>query len=128
MLLTTPISVMAAYGLFVSRMRVAKFIYLALITPMIVPVILIAIGAFYAYVKLKLLHTIAGLVLADTILAIPLVLIVVSSGLKTYDMRSEEHTSELQSLMRISYAVFCLKKKTQKYRHQTDIQIAYYKI
>src|SRR3546814_9882278 len=33
------------------------------------------------------------------------------------DMRSEEHTSELQSLMRISYAVFCLKKKkkfTQK--------------
>src|SRR3546814_10864401 len=29
-------------------------------------------------------------------------------------MRSEEHTSELQSLMRISYAVFCLKKKTKK--------------
>src|SRR3546814_8963706 len=28
--------------------------------------------------------------------------------------RSEEHTSELQSLMRISYAVFCLKKKTHK--------------
>src|SRR3546814_4385116 len=31
--------------------------------------------------------------------------------------RSEEHTSELQSLMRISYAVFCLKKKTQ---HNAD--------
>src|SRR3546814_9015610 len=31
--------------------------------------------------------------------------------------RSEEHTSELQSLMRISYAVFCLKKKTQKQSH-----------
>src|SRR3546814_1939878 len=30
------------------------------------------------------------------------------------DHRSEEHTSELQSLMRISYAVFCLKKKNQK--------------
>src|SRR3546814_10896343 len=29
--------------------------------------------------------------------------------------RSEEHTSELQSLMRISYAVFCLKKKTNKH-------------
>src|SRR3546814_9484575 len=29
--------------------------------------------------------------------------------------RSEEHTSELQSLMRISYAVFCLKKKNTKY-------------
>src|SRR3546814_8780745 len=30
--------------------------------------------------------------------------------------RSEEHTSELQSLMRISYAVFCLKKKTKYYK------------
>src|SRR3546814_1459305 len=29
--------------------------------------------------------------------------------------RSEEHTSELQSLMRLSYAVFCLKKKTKRY-------------
>src|SRR3546814_8654095 len=32
--------------------------------------------------------------------------------------RSEEHTSELQSLMRISYAVFCLKKKTKKSERQ----------
>src|SRR3546814_10249362 len=30
------------------------------------------------------------------------------------ELRSEEHTSELQSLMRISYAVFCLKKKKKK--------------
>src|SRR3546814_5334801 len=36
-----------------------------------------------------------------------------------YNKRSEEHTSELQSLMRISYAVFCLKKKTY------HIQITY---
>src|SRR3546814_6278048 len=33
--------------------------------------------------------------------------------------RSEEHTSELQSLMRISYAVFCLKKKKIKNQHRT---------
>src|SRR3546814_4420412 len=33
--------------------------------------------------------------------------------LMTLAVRSEEHTSELQSLMRISYAVFCLKKKTE---------------
>src|SRR3546814_3317016 len=32
--------------------------------------------------------------------------------------RSEEHTSELQSLMRISYAVFCLKKKTDTHTQQ----------
>src|SRR3546814_4470410 len=34
--------------------------------------------------------------------------------------RSEEHTSELQSLMRISYAVFCLKKKKQKKQDETS--------
>src|SRR3546814_4892436 len=34
------------------------------------------------------------------------------------DVRSEEHTSELQSLMRISYAVFCLTKKTKKQHKQ----------
>src|SRR3546814_1052911 len=34
-------------------------------------------------------------------------------------LRSEEHTSELQSLMRISYAVFCLKKKTKTHAQQT---------
>src|SRR3546814_8210803 len=37
------------------------------------------------------------------------------------DRRSEEHTSELQSLMRISYAVFCLKKKkTQNVTHDVE--------
>src|SRR3546814_8196371 len=34
------------------------------------------------------------------------------------ERRSEEHTSELQSLMRISYAVFCLKKKNTKHQNQ----------
>src|SRR3546814_1916609 len=36
-------------------------------------------------------------------------------------LRSEEHTSELQSLMRISYAVFCLKKKKKKQTRKTSI-------
>src|SRR3546814_3452750 len=41
-----------------------------------------------------------------------------------YVRRSEEHTSELQSLMRISYAVFCLKKKKHKVllQHNTQTQ------
>src|SRR3546814_7624546 len=37
--------------------------------------------------------------------------------------RSEEHTSELQSLMRISYAVFCLKKKNTKIHHNNVTSI-----
>src|SRR3546814_3655197 len=38
----------------------------------------------------------------------------VENMIKVADLRSEEHTSELQSLMRISYAVFCLKNNTTK--------------
>src|SRR3546814_4162786 len=37
-----------------------------------------------------------------------------SAPIRKTALRSEEHTSELQSLMRISYAVFCLKKKNRK--------------
>src|SRR3546814_5760294 len=36
------------------------------------------------------------------------------------ELRSEEHTSELQSLMRISYAVFCLNKKKKKKNNKSD--------
>src|SRR3546814_1431848 len=39
------------------------------------------------------------------------------------DERSEEHTSELQSLMRISYAVFCLKKKNKNINNKTSTYI-----
>src|SRR3546814_3706143 len=38
-----------------------------------------------------------------------------------FQSRSEEHTSELQSLMRISYAVFCLKKKNNKHIDQETV-------
>src|SRR3546814_10764526 len=45
-----------------------------------------------------------------------------------HHVRSEEHTSELQSLMRISYAVFCLKKKTKTikdYRYHNNPHLQY---
>ncbi|MGA8260899.1 MAG: ABC transporter permease [Arenicellales bacterium] len=89
MLVATPLGAMAAYGLFTSRLRFAGLAYMLLVTPMVVPLILIAIGIFYAYVHLKLVNTLLGLVLAHSILAIPLVLIVVSAALRSYDMNQE---------------------------------------
>src|SRR3546814_5799109 len=50
--------------------------------------------------------------------AFPL-LMVLAVGIDWAVIRSEEHTSELQSLMRISYAVFCLKKKNKKTHSST---------
>src|SRR3546814_6232523 len=49
---------------------------------------------------------------------IPMTEIAVTAG-ENFGFRSEEHTSELQSLMRISYAVFCLKKKKKQLTKST---------
>ena len=89
MLLATPLGTMAAYALFVSGHRAARAIFMLLITPMIVPVILIAIGTFYAYGRVGLNNTIFGLVLAHTVLAAPLVMIVITAALRNYDLNQE---------------------------------------
>ena len=88
-LLATPLATMAAYGLHVSRLRHANLLLMLLLTPMVVPVILIGIGVFYAYVKLKLVNSMLGLVLAHSMLAIPVVMLVVASALKTFDLDQE---------------------------------------
>src|SRR3546814_5217019 len=45
---------------------------------------------------------------------------IMKRALMAFNHRSDEHTSELQSLMRISYAVFCLKKKNKKDNNRHD--------
>lgn len=89
MLLATPIGTMAAYALFASGHRYARALFAFLITPMIVPVILIAIGTFYAFGRFGLNNTITGLVLAHTVIAIPLITIVITSALRNYDLDQE---------------------------------------
>src|SRR3546814_7703728 len=80
------------------------------------------LGAFYAIFQQDL----KGLLANSTISHLGLITLLIGLGTPlamvaaifhmmnhaTFKARSEEHTSELQSLMRISYAVFCLKKKT----------------
>ena len=88
-LVATPLGTMAAYGLAVSRMRGAGLVVPVLLTPIIVPVILVGIGVFYAYVRLRLVNTLLGVVLAHSMLAVPLVVMVVSSALESYDMNQE---------------------------------------
>src|SRR3546814_8413612 len=55
--------------------------------------------------------------LPDQVSAVQSILSAAGSPLAPQDVRSEEHTSALQSLMRISYAVFCLKKKHQPHEN-----------
>jgi putative spermidine/putrescine transport system permease protein len=54
-----------------------------------VPAILVAIGTFLLYAQLGLNNTMTGIVLAHSTMAIPLVVITVASGLKSYDMNQE---------------------------------------
>ena len=64
-----------------------------MLTPIIVPVILVAIGVFYVYVKIKLVNSLAGIVLAHSMLALPLplplVVLVVGAALKGFDMNQK---------------------------------------
>lgn len=88
-LVATPLGTMAAYGLHLARLRITPLLFAALLAPIVVPVILVGIGVFYAYVKLKLVNTLVGLVLAHSMLAIPVVMMVVQSALKSYDLNQE---------------------------------------
>src|SRR3546814_5506948 len=63
-----------------------------------------------------------GAVIAAVLMSLLVAIVALLGGYRIvgWGGRSEEHTSELQSLMRISYAVFCLKKKKPKKSMQHD--------
>ena len=89
-IMAIPIGTMAAYGLVNGSSRLSKILFPIFISPMMVPIILVAIGLFYFFVQFKLLNTVTGLVLGHSLVAMPLVLIIVSAGLKNYDMNQEK--------------------------------------
>lgn len=80
---------MAAYGLCYSRLAARRAVQVALVLPLMIPVILIALGAFMLFAPLGLNSSIPGLILAHSTLAIPLVTISVSAGLRSFDANQE---------------------------------------
>src|SRR3546814_5377441 len=66
-------------------------------------------------------HPVSHSGIGMAVMAFSIVATVALVALQRHVIRSEEHTSELQSLMRISYAVFCLKKKKQ-IQQRSDIR------
>ena len=86
----TPLGTMAAYGLINSSSKLRSVLFPVMISPMIIPVILVAIGLFYFYVKFRMVDSLLGLVLGHSLVAMPLVLIIVLAGLKNYDMNQEK--------------------------------------
>ena len=84
-LLATTLGTLLALALTRGRFRGRGLVYAFSVSPMIIPLIISAIAIYFLYAKLHLVGTITGLVLAHTILAIPFVLILVSSTLKGFD-------------------------------------------
>lgn len=95
MILATPLGIAAAYGLTYARHRTVSLLRATVVAPMIVPVIIVAIGVFYLYAKIGLVNTILGLVLAHTVLAIPFVVIIVTAGLRRFDVSLENAAMSL---------------------------------
>jgi putative spermidine/putrescine transport system permease protein len=87
--MATVFGTLAAYGLHRLRGPMPAALRALFMLPMLVPLILIAIGVFFVYARVGLNGTITGLVLAHTVLALPFVLIAVGNGLKSYDMNQE---------------------------------------
>jgi putative spermidine/putrescine transport system permease protein len=89
MLLSTVLGTLAAYGLHALRNRWSALAHGIFLLPLVIPAILTAIGIFLFYAQLGLNNTLTGIVLAHSVLAIPLVVITVASSLRSYDMNQE---------------------------------------
>src|SRR3546814_1659174 len=86
-----------------------RTVFRTIVLPMVLPYLIS--GYAFAFVLSLNEYIVAYMVAGFTVETLP---IKIFNSLRYGYTRSEEHTSELQSLMRISYAVFCLKKNTSK--------------
>ncbi|GMG84831.1 ABC transporter permease [Paralimibaculum aggregatum] len=83
--LATTLGTFAALGLNRLRSRLVPAVAVFLITPLIVPVIIYAVSAFYFYSRLGIVGTYPGLIFGHTALAIPFVVVTVNATLKNFD-------------------------------------------
>ncbi len=93
--LATVIGTMAAIGIERMKGRAGGLIRAVLITPMIVPGVVLAVGIYAVYLDAQLVGTWAGYVLAHTLLAIPFVVIAVGANLAVFDTRLETAAASL---------------------------------
>jgi len=88
--LATVVGCLAATALVRMAFRGKAIVRVLLMTPMIVPTIVVAISAYSLYSDLHLVATFSGIVLAHTVLALPFAVMLLTSGLEQVDVRLEE--------------------------------------
>ncbi len=94
-LVATPLGVAAAYAIQFMRPAVARWAQLILLLPMLVPGVLIAVGVFYIYIRLQIVNTMAGIVIAHTVLALPFVVLTMLAAFRGFDFRQEQAAMSL---------------------------------
>jgi putative spermidine/putrescine transport system permease protein len=85
MALSVILGTLAAFGLARSRFKGKELLNTLLMAPMVIPVIILAVGIYFYFSRLGLIDTALGLILSHTILALPLVIISVLASLKGLD-------------------------------------------
>lgn len=88
-LLATPLGVAAAYAIQNGTHPVMRYARTLLMLPLMVPIIIVAVGVFFVYSQAGYVNTLGGLILADTMLGLPYVLIAVGADLRTFDPTQE---------------------------------------
>lgn len=91
----TVVGTLAAFGLDRMKSRVSGVLRALLITPMVVPGVVLAVGIYAVYLDTQLVGTMTGFVLAHTMLAVPFVIIAVSASLEVFDKRLETAAASL---------------------------------
>lgn len=94
-IVATILGTAAAYYVNTLSPRAAQYAALLVMLPIIVPNILIAIGIFYVYVQIRQVNSMAGIVAAHTLLALPFVMLTVLAGFKSFDERQEKAARSL---------------------------------
>jgi putative spermidine/putrescine transport system permease protein len=103
----TALGFLASLALVRGRFRGKGAIYAFLLSPMIVPTIITAIGLYFFFVRLRLTGSIVAMALGHTVLALPVVVIIIAATLQGFDMRFEQAAlslgaSRLTALRRVT--------------------------
>lgn len=94
-LLATVLGVLAAMGLARGEFRGKNLMMAIIISPMVAPVVIVAVGMFFFFARVSLLNSYTGLVIAHAILGVPFVVITVTAVLKNYDVRLSRAAASL---------------------------------
>lgn len=95
MILATILGTMASFCFVRANFKGKELVYGFVLSPMILPVIILAIAIYFFFAKLKLIGSLIGMILAHTVLAVPFVIVILTATLQGFDMNLEKAAMNL---------------------------------